>query len=76
MVRLKREVKRLELPIPEVGWLMPVAAQHRWGDLKALAAEAAKLQASIHDAEVRLPLGWAGRVWLAGWWGQEGGLVG
>ncbi len=53
MVRMKREVKRLEQPIPSVGWLMPVAAQERWGELKALAAAASNLQATIQDAEVR-----------------------
>ncbi|KXZ52809.1 hypothetical protein GPECTOR_8g195 [Gonium pectorale] len=51
MVRLKREVKRLGMPITDLGWLLPVAAQERWGELKALAANYKRLEAELQDAE-------------------------
>ncbi|GIL54363.1 hypothetical protein Vafri_9929 [Volvox africanus] len=52
MVRLKREVKRLSAPITDLGWLVPVAAQERWGELKALAARYRQLEGALLDTEV------------------------
>ncbi|EFJ45379.1 hypothetical protein VOLCADRAFT_94176 [Volvox carteri f. nagariensis] len=52
MVRLKREVKRLSAPITDLGWLVPVAAQERWGELKALAARYRQLEGELLDTEV------------------------
>ncbi|KAG2439349.1 hypothetical protein HXX76_004708 [Chlamydomonas incerta] len=54
LVRLKREVKRLGAPIHDLGWLMPVAAQERWGELKALAARCRQLEAAVLDADVAI----------------------
>ncbi|PNH12786.1 hypothetical protein TSOC_000270 [Tetrabaena socialis] len=51
MCRLKREVKRLGNPIPDLGWLVPVAAQERWGQLKALAAKYRALEGALQDGE-------------------------
>ncbi|GFR43782.1 hypothetical protein Agub_g4898 [Astrephomene gubernaculifera] len=52
LVRLKREVKRLAAPIGDLGWLLPVAAKDRWGELKALAARYRQLETELQDAEV------------------------
>eukprot|EP00198_Chlamydomonas_reinhardtii_P007529 XP_001696866.1 predicted protein [Chlamydomonas reinhardtii] len=54
LVRLKREVKRLGTPFHDLGWLMPVAAQERWGELKALAAHCRQLEAAVLDADVAI----------------------
>ncbi|KAG2453465.1 hypothetical protein HYH02_001686 [Chlamydomonas schloesseri] len=54
LVRLKREVKHLGAPFKELGWLMPVAAQERWGELKALAARCRQLEAAVLDADVAI----------------------
>ncbi len=52
MVRLKREVKRLGVPLGDLQWLVPVAAAERWGQVKALAAEYHRLEGALQDAEV------------------------
>lgn len=52
LVRLKREVKRLSAPIQELGWLLPVAAQERWAELKAVAAKYRLLEGALQDTEV------------------------
>ncbi|KAG2498859.1 hypothetical protein HYH03_003051 [Edaphochlamys debaryana] len=54
MVRLKREVKRLGAPITDLGWLLPVAAMDRWGELKALAARYRQLEGVLGDAQLAI----------------------